>query len=100
MTKFVTAILFFIMVLLIGMISPPTHAKTSGRNGLMNRPKAPAQGFSTNHSFEGTGIDGKLQHGNLRKIVVENDKSLEDLLGVRRNFEDREKEERERNDSW
>ena len=100
MTKFVTATLFFIIVLLMSMITPHTYAKTQVRNGMMNRPKTSAQGFTTSHSFEGTGIDGKLQHGNLRKIVVENDKSLEDLLGVRRNFEDREKEERERNDSW
>lgn len=56
--------------------------------------------YSTSHSFQGTNIKGKLQEGSLRKIVVENDKSLDDLLGVRKNFADREREEQARSLSW
>lgn len=56
--------------------------------------------FSTNMSFEGKSIKGKVQSGSLRKIVVENDKSLDDLLGVRRHFDDREQQEGERNSAW
>lgn len=57
-------------------------------------------GYSTSHSFDGARVKGRVQEGSLRRIVVENDKSLDDLLGVRKNFDDRSSEETERNLSW
>lgn len=56
--------------------------------------------YSTKMSFEGAAIKGKVQSGSLRKIVVENDKSLDDLLGVRKHFDDREQSEKGRVTSW
>lgn len=56
--------------------------------------------YQTNMAFDGATLNGKLAEGSLRKIVVENDKSLEDLLGVRKKFDDRELEEKQRNASW
>lgn len=56
--------------------------------------------YQTSLAFDGTNIKGKVQEGNMRRIVIENDKSLDDLLGIRKNFADREKEETERNLSW
>lgn len=56
--------------------------------------------YSTKMSFEGAAIKGKVQSGSLRKIVVENDKSLDDLLGVRKHFDDREQTEKGRVTSW
>ena len=56
--------------------------------------------YSTSHSFEGSKIQGQLQEGSLRRIMVENDKSIDDLLGIRKQFDDRELEETERNLSW
>ena len=56
--------------------------------------------YQTNMAFDGATLNGKLAEGSLRKIVVENDKSLEDLLGVRKKFDDREQEEKQRNASW
>lgn len=59
-----------------------------------------AASYSTSHSFEGSKIQGQLQEGSLRRIMVENDKSIDDLLGIRKQFDDRELEETERNLSW
>lgn len=56
--------------------------------------------YSTKMSFEGAAIKGKVQSGSLRKIVVENDKSLDDLLGVRKHFDDREQTEKGRVTTW
>lgn len=56
--------------------------------------------YQTSHSFNGAQINGRLQEGHLRKIVVEDDKSIEDLLGVRKKFDDREQDEKERVVSW
>lgn len=56
--------------------------------------------YGTNHAFDGATLNGRLNEGSLRKIVVENDKSLDDLLGVRKKFDDRQGEEKQRNASW
>ncbi|MBX3019599.1 MAG: hypothetical protein KF767_17050 [Bdellovibrionaceae bacterium] len=56
--------------------------------------------YSTKMSFEGAAIKGKVQSGSLRKIVVENDKSIDDLLGVRKHFDDREGTEKGRVTTW
>lgn len=56
--------------------------------------------YSTSMSFEGASLKGKVQSGSLRRIVVENDKSLDDLLGVRKHFDDREQQEKGRVTSW
>lgn len=56
--------------------------------------------YSTKMSFEGASIKGKVQSGSLRKIVVENDKSIDDLLGVRKHFDDRESTEKGRVTTW
>ncbi|PWU19114.1 MAG: hypothetical protein C5B49_06245 [Bdellovibrio sp.] len=74
-------------------------AKKSDSNS-MTRKQAHGEEYSTSHSFDGARINGKVQEGQLRRIVIENDKSIEDLLGVRKNFDDREREENERNLSW
>lgn len=66
-----------------------------------SRPQAAANSeYSTKMSFEGASIKGKVQSGSLRKIVVENDKSIDDLLGVRKHFDDRESTEKGRVTTW
>jgi hypothetical protein len=82
-------------------ISETLYAKTKSKDE--SKPKAkiskPSENkYSTSHSFEGTNIAGRVQQTDLRKIVIENDKSIEDLLGVRAHFLDREKDELERNE--
>jgi hypothetical protein len=61
---------------------------------------ATASEYQTTMAFDGATLNGKLAEGSLRKIVVENDKSLDDLLGVRKKFDDREHEESQRNAQW
>lgn len=75
------------------------RAKRAEQAKAANPSQTPSE-FSTALSFEGKAIKGKVQSGSLRKIVVENDKSLDDLLGVRRHFDDREMQEGERNSAW
>lgn len=65
-----------------------------------NAKKMAGSEYSTKMSFEGTSLKGKVQSGSLRKIVVENDKSLDDLLGVRKHFDDREQQEKGRVTAW
>lgn len=75
-------------------------AKTTVRKQ-MKAPQVREKGeYQTNMAFDGTSLNGRLAEGSLRKIVVENDKSLDDLLGVRKKFDDREQEESQRNASW
>lgn len=86
----------FIFFILAVAASTSVLAKTPARKA-----KVAAGGeYSTNMSFEGSKIKGKVQSGSLRKIVVENDKSLDDLLGVRKHFDDREKQEKGRVTTW
>ena len=78
------------------MVAFTAEAKKASKQAATKTPSE----FSTAMSFESKAIKGKVQSGSLRKIVVENDKSLDDLLGVRRHFDDRESQEGERNQTW
>ncbi len=73
--------------------SPKATTKSLKPKAMTNAKKE----YGTSHAFNSASIKGKVQEGNMRRIVVENDKSLEDLLGVRKNFADRDREESERN---
>lgn len=82
-------------------VKKTSTAKTAKR--AVKAVKAPSKKkaeYGTSYSFDGASIKGKLQEGNMRRIVVENDKSIDDLLGIRKNFDDRERDEAERNLSW
>jgi hypothetical protein len=94
---------FFLVILLT--LSSFVVTASNGNKKVAKKPIKAAtlkeQGkFETRMAFNGTKLKGKLNEGSLRKIVVENDKSLEDLLGVRKKFDDREQDEMERNASW
>jgi hypothetical protein len=84
--------LIFCHALLL-LLGTPAAAKVAGS-------KATKSEFSTSHNFDGTDVNGQLQQGSLRRIVVEDDKSIEDLLGVRKKFDDRQADEKERVPSW
>jgi hypothetical protein len=88
-------------LLVASFLCSSVHAKTTARKEIKPKGKISKTSdskFSTSHSFEGTNISGRVQQTDLRRIVIENDKSIEDLLGVRAHFLDREKEELERNE--
>ncbi len=45
--------------------------------------------LSTDFNFDGSVVRGKYQMADEAVTVVENEKTLDDLLGVRKNFKDR-----------
>ncbi|HEY8269515.1 MAG TPA: hypothetical protein VIG33_01395 [Pseudobdellovibrionaceae bacterium] len=53
--------------------------------------------LGTSFKFDGSNLRGKYQNSLSTTATVENDKFLEDLLGGRTQFEDRDQKERERN---
>ena len=53
--------------------------------------------LGTSFRFDGSSLHGKFQSAPSTVATVENDKYLEDLLGARKNFKDREKQDNERN---
>ena len=54
------------------------------------------EGFGTSHKFTGSVVFGKLPSSGASTTTVENDKFLEDLIGTRKDFSDREKLDSER----
>ena len=53
--------------------------------------------LGTNFRFDGSSLHGKYQNPLSTTATVENDKYLDDLLGARKHFDDREKKDSERN---
>jgi hypothetical protein len=100
--KFTILFLALTTVLSVGAVSPSKKKKAASIAGTARatKPKDDMSDYSTSHSFDGAAIKGRVQEGNLHRIVVENDKSLDDLLGVRKNFDDRTKKEAQRNQTW
>jgi hypothetical protein len=53
--------------------------------------------LGTSFRFDGSSLHGKFQSAPSTVATVENDKFLEDLIGARKNFKDRERQDDERN---
>ena len=53
--------------------------------------------LGTSFRFDGSALHGKYQTSPSTTATVENDKFLEDLLGARKQFDDREKKDQSRN---
>lgn len=51
--------------------------------------QAPKEHLQTSHNFEDHGVTGEYQMPDEALAKVENEKSLSDLLGVRKHFKDR-----------
>jgi hypothetical protein len=56
-----------------------------------------AKKLKTDHSFNDASIHGRYQYADEGTVTVENEKSLIDLLGMRRHFKDRFAAEKTRN---
>lgn len=52
--------------------------------------------ISKNFSFEAANVNGKTASASAGRVTVENDKTIDDLLGVRKNFRDRLEQEKGR----
>lgn len=73
-----------------------------GANSKATKTKKPQPSFhgaqlGTSFRFDGSSLHGKFQSAPSTVATVENDKYLDDLLGARRNFKDRLKNDSERN---
>lgn len=53
--------------------------------------------LGTSHKFDANSLHGRYQASPSTTATVENDKYLEDLLGARKNFDDRIAKDAERN---
>ncbi len=56
-----------------------------------------SQQLKTDHNFNDKMVGGQYQDPNGAKVDVDDDKVLDDLIGVRKNFKDRLKESAQRN---
>jgi hypothetical protein len=83
-----TPILLAASLLLISVMSSAAPTK---------RKPSPHAKLGTSFRFDGTSLHGKFQNSPSTTATVENDKFLEDLLGARKNFDDRSQKDRQRN---
>ncbi len=61
-------------------------AKTAKK---IKKQQAPKEQLQTSHNFDDHGVTGQYQMPDEALAKVENEKSLSDLLGVRKHFKDR-----------
>ncbi len=71
----------FLLVLLM-LVNTAVYAKATTH-------KEKKKSLSTNVNFDDRLVGGKYQYSTEAITKVENDKALDDLIGVRKNFEDR-----------
>ncbi|MGZ3742713.1 MAG: hypothetical protein ACXWRE_12685 [Pseudobdellovibrionaceae bacterium] len=83
-------------ILLVISASLTAHAVNEPMVGAHNKRNSKAK-LGTSFKFDGSNLHGKYQNSLSTTATVENDKFLEDLLGGRTEFEDRNQKERERN---
>lgn len=65
-----------------------TKSSVKAKNGVSKKQK-PQSDVHTSHNFEDHGVTGEYQMPDEALAKVENEKSLSDLLGVRKHFKDR-----------
>lgn len=78
----------FLMVLLVAL-NIAAQTKTNKKQPVVKN--RPGSQLSTDVKFDGTLVGGKIQAPFESLTVVENEKDIDDLIGVRKNFDDRSK---------
>lgn len=91
-----TGLTLLASLLLISSIGLAAGTKTAAKT---KKPQPSFNGaqLGTSFRFDGSSLHGKFQSAPSTVATVENDKYLDDLLGARRNFKDRLKNDSERN---
>jgi hypothetical protein len=88
-------ILFFISILNISALSNAAVHKTAKFSKTAQKVSAksnnPNSKLSTDIKFDGQTVGGKTQSPFESLAVIENEKSIDDLIGMRTNFTDRTK---------
>ena len=88
------------MKILIILAQTLLMIQTAGASTTVAKKPVPSKNASTlgtSFRFDGSSLHGKYQNSPSLTSTVENDKYLEDLLGARKNFDDRNKKDLERN---
>ena len=70
-------------------VAKKTRAVKAKKSAGTKKKQKPAAEVHTNHNFDDHGVTGKYQMPDEALAKVENEKSLSDLLGVRKHFKDR-----------
>lgn len=77
--------------------APPAFAKTAKlTRAQQEKIKKMGSAFGTHHQLRGSTVFGKMPSSGAGTTTVENDKFLEDLIGSRKDFSDRERRDAER----
>ncbi|MBX2988668.1 MAG: hypothetical protein KF802_12295 [Bdellovibrionaceae bacterium] len=74
-----------------------SEAKTAPKRKGKPQPRYVETKLGTSFRFDASSLHGKFQNSPSTTATVENDKYLEDLLGARKNFNDRIRRDVERN---
>lgn len=91
MSKINLCFKFLVLVCVFSFMQ--AEAKTNSKKVKLSKPF----NLSTDIQFSDASVRGKYQVGMEAIGAVENEKSLEDLLGVRKNFKDRIQQDESRN---
>ncbi len=91
----------FLLTLLIAFIALPgaqakDTSKSSGKKGAVTKKassRAQKSQLGTSFSFDAASVRGKYQMAGQGVATIEDEKVLEDLLGMRKHFKDREQTE-------
>lgn len=90
--------LTFLAPLLLTLILQPSFAKKKVTKAeSVKKEQAAKPKLGTSFTFDGSALRGKYQSALSTKAIVENDKILEDLLGGRTKFQDKIKQDANRN---
>lgn len=91
MSQLVT--LFFIALLCTPVAAAKSNKSTNGKATKKVAPSSKKSQLGTSFSFDAASVRGKYQMNGQGIATVEDEKVLDDLLGLRKNFKDREKQE-------
>lgn len=94
--KFTITLAFILLILSTGSMGLTLNVGNAA-TGAAHKRKSQDAKLGTSFKFDGSNLRGKYQSSLSTTATVENDKFLEDLLGGRTQFEDRNQKERDRN---
>ena len=89
-------ILLLACALLMFQTANAASGSSNSKTKVKASPSRDRAKLGTSFRFDGSSLHGKFQNSPSTTATVENDKFLEDLLGARKHFEDRQKEDQER----
>ena len=82
-------ILLFSFGLIVAVSTPVEGAVKKSKKPAKSKTKIVKSELHTSHNFDDHGVHGQYQMPDEALAKVENEKSLTDLLGVRKHFKDR-----------